>query len=458
MSLSYKNLFVVFFNLFVFLFSSIIYIKFKIGSYLVFSIIICIYVSYTILYWKYYFEILICFFLFLGFWLKTSFHFIFNHPYQFSETSTHNYVFAIKDNFLDLFENLCFFFIIFITVIYLIKKINFRINFMNNITLSDYLFSKKYFNIILYLIAITLVFLNFQYSFAFRGQFSENIYFEKIFKYLLTILLPFIFLLNLDYVFKKNKNLLAYLIPIFIFFIISYHSLNSRLSIIIIVNILFTIFVFYKKNFFSLFKNVKVFYVLILIVVIFSSLISTSIVSSKRSNNIYSLKAFFNQILYLSSQRWVGIDAAANIIYTDEKRGLSFFLDSITDKKNSLKKDFYIINYYQKKKESDIKSVDAKFNNVFTPGFVSYYLINNSYVIITFLISLTLLFLIFCEQFFYTLLGKNYMAICFLQFLIVWRFIHIGLYPINTLVYFILIILLPTSLFFINKVFKYLNK
>tara|TARA_A100001234_G_scaffold220516_1_gene233686 strand:+ start:72 stop:758 length:687 start_codon:yes stop_codon:yes gene_type:complete len=214
--------------------------------------------------------------------------------------------------------------------------------------------------------------------------------------------------------------------------------------------ILFATYIFYKQII-SQFINKKKINILIIILASLISVLSSIVVTNERNQSKnYSFEKNISRIFYLSTQRWVGIDSATNIIYSKEKRGIKFFINSLKDKKSETKKDYYIINYYQQENESEFKQKNRKYLNVYTPGLVSFILINDYFIVSAILIFLTILFLIFSEKTFFALIGKNYLAISFLVFLIVWRLIHFGLYPINTLIYFLLIFFLPISYYICN--------
>ena len=449
MKLTYKNFSIIFFNILVFSISLIIYLKFNIENFVLFSLIIGIYVSYTFYHWKYFFEIILCFFLFLGFWFKTIIHFIVIYPIQFVETSSYNFQLAKQDKFSNLFEELSVFFILLIIIIDLVKRIKLNIYLKRKDILSNYLYRKKIF-LYITILSFLVVILNFQFDFAFRGQISDELYLEKIFKFFLILLFPFIFYLILDFVIKKIIFLMYYILPIICFTVLSYHSLNSRQSVIVLFIILFATYIFYKQII-SQFINKKKINILIIILASLISVLSSIVVTNERNQSKnYSFEKNISRIFYLSTQRWVGIDSATNIIYSKEKRGIKFFINSLKDKKSETKKDYYIINYYQQENESEFKQKNRKYLNVYTPGLVSFILINDYFIVSAILIFLTILFLIFSEKTFFALIGKNYLAISFLVFLIVWRLIHFGLYPINTLIYFLLIFFLPISYYICN--------
>ena len=129
-----------------------------------------------------------------------------------------------------------------------------------------------------------------------------------------------------------------YILPIICFTVLSYHSLNSRQSVIVLFIILFATYIFYKQII-SQFINKKKINILIIILASLISVLSSIVVTNERNQSKnYSFEKNISRIFYLSTQRWVGIDSATNIIYSKEKRGIKFFINSLKDKKSETKK------------------------------------------------------------------------------------------------------------------------
>jgi hypothetical protein len=174
-----------------------------------------------------------------------------------------------------------------------------------------------------------------------------------------------------------------------------------------------------------------------------------SIVRSSNSNKklVYHF-SFINDFFTLGIQRWVGIDGLSTVISYKEK-GLNFYLKALKET-NKLDVTFYEKNFFKKEQNSD-----SFYKSTFVPGFIAFIYYSDS----IFILIITLIFLIsvlvYIERVINYLSMNSSIVTNYLAFVVVWRIIHFGVYPVYTFYYYLIIIFFVFCIYFSNKL---LNK
>jgi hypothetical protein len=206
--------------------------------------------------------------------------------------------------------------------------------------------------------------------------------------------------------------------------------------------------------FFSVFKRLKKrsFYIKFLIflaIIFFLSVAIVSIVRSSNSNKkiVYHF-SFIKEFFTLGTQRWVGIDALSTVISYKEK-GLNFYLNAL---KESNKSDvtFYEKNFFKKEQNSN-----NFYKSTYVPGFVAFIYYSDSISILITTLIFLISVLIYVEKAINYLSMNSTIVTNYLAFVVVWRIIHFGVYPVYTFYYYLIIIFFVFCIYFSNKL---LNK
>lgn len=171
------------------------------------------------------------------------------------------------------------------------------------------------------------------------------------------------------------------------------------------------------------------------------NIVNDNLVQKIRNNNFF----------YLLVYRWIGIDGFINVELKDD-RNLSTFIRALKEK--------YIIGdptFYEK--EFFIIPDKNSYNQVFVPGFLAFFNYSNIDTVF-YLSAILLVFLILGNEYLIVKLFYQYNLFKgIISFIIVWRIIHFGISPINTLKYFLLIIITVVSIKMLMVVFeKFLKK
>lgn len=459
------------FNLVIF-FISIFFIKYAIKEFILFAIISISYFYYSCLKFRYYTELYLSIFIYLGFFFKSTFTLIFstlNKVELFPESAPFSGL--VTDEFLN--EHLSELFnissISIITIflafyifnnffVYSNKNYNeYKLECIKKLFLNYKL--KLYFAFLL--IAILFISLNFFLSVAARGQkYQEFDIVVSIFKTFLFF--GFYFLVCICLEFEKSKKNINFIFffNIIIGFLISI-SIYSRAMITDQLVIFFSAIHKIKKFFFK-----TIFFFLI----IFFSTSSIFIVNYLRAEkwdpkvlkkNEQTFRAnaqIFNtnekllnkehaliikQFSSLIVNRWVGIDGLSNVVNYKEKN-LNFYFAALKEKKKS-GVTFYESKFFLKIKEAE------NYSSSHLPGFIAFSYYSGS----IFILIISLIFLVstmvFIERIINYFSMNSLIITNYLVFLIVWRMIHFGAYPINTVYYFLLIIFFIFCIFFSNK-------
>jgi hypothetical protein len=450
-----KNYFLILFNIFNILLFFNSFKNINSLNYLLFSLTSLAAINYTLFTWKYYSELFFNIFVYLGFWFKFSLNIAISINYRIPETNEFLSVLAIKNNYSDLLDTLSLAILTLLITFYLLKKIKFQI-FENksHFVLLNYCIKNLRFRFIFFnfLFFFLILFLNTHFGLAFLGQ-QEKIYFiEKLFKALLIIILPLLIALIADNYQKiYGLSLRSILVLIFCFFLLSI-TLNSRALIINILPVLIVYFC-YLKNL----KNI----VLFIIITVFLFLFSFFLVHQNRvgyETFAKLMKSSSNSIIYLTQNRWVGISGMINVEYTKNKK-LTTLKESLVDKNQDF--NFYDRNFfysqdkvqgnYIDKKNYFKENENRKFKNVFIPGFMAFFYYSGSiFVLITLNILLAAL-MIFSEKICSYFVYQNKLFLSLFSLILVWRIIHLGLFPLNSLIFYLVLLSTPILFFLIDK-------
>jgi hypothetical protein len=312
------------------------------------------------------------------------------------------------------------------------------------------------------LIVVLLISLNFFFLIAARGlkyqEFSIAASILKTFLFFGFYLAICIFL-ELEKI-KKNINWIIFFNIIMGFFISI--SIYSRAMIIDQLVIYFS----------AIYKIKNLFYkTILLLFIIFFSVFSIFLVNSLRvqkwkitqtqtqtlSTNEQAFKKNeqpFKDYMFILQpfrslfvNRWVGIDGLSNVVHYKEKN-LNFYFSALKEEKKS-GITFYERIFFSKMTEREGYSSSA------LPGFIAFSYYSGSIFILIMTLILLVITIVYIERIinYFSMnltIVKNYLV-----FLVVWRIVHFGAYPINTVYYFLLVVFLVFCFFLFNKI---LNK
>lgn len=159
--------------------------------------------------------------------------------------------------------------------------------------------------------------------------------------------------------------------------------------------------------------------------------------NDKKKNEEKNVTPTIKKISSLVIARWVGIDSMMAIMNKKQDLNINYYLFFIKEKKQQNN-----ISYYEKfffDKEKSKKNV-LNTNHVILPGFISYQSITGSKIFV--LISCFLMGIIgaLVEKFSYRYSYNNFVLSALISYLLVFRIIHFGYLPLNSLIYFLVII------------------
>lgn len=468
-----KNIFLIIFNLFNLI---LFYLVIKNSNdkiiYLLFSLVSIASINYFLINWQYYTELFLNIFIYLGFWFKFSVNFAKNTGRQIAETNEYLSSIAINNNYIDVLNIISLSILSITLFFFLIKKLSLRIikkeiSFVIfNLTLKKY---KIRFLICFLTIFSLIIFLNFYFDFAYLGQQTSRFFFlEKLFKYLLIIFFPLSLFLIIDVYFKiYGRSFVLILLVVFSLFLISL-TLDSRALLINLIPLFLVYFRFFNyTNLNSLILRAVSF--LIIIISLFIILFILVEQSRTSSNESFTLKKSLKTVEHIRSlavNRWVGIAGMINVQYTKNKK-IDMFVESLSESSQLF--NYYERNYFFsensnepnfKDKDEFIKDLKNSINSgrisVFVPGFMAFFYYSGSLIILIFLNLLLVFFLIFVEKTYSILMSSNNFFLAMFSMILVWRIVHLGLFPLNSLLFFIVLILTPIIFLIIDKLFSYL--
>ena len=144
-----------------------------------------------------------------------------------------------------------------------------------------------------------------------------------------------------------------------------------------------------------------------------------------------------NKISSLSFARWVGIDSMMAVMSKKDSLNLSYYSFFLKEKKVLNEKSYYE-KYFLNQVKSKTDTINT--NHIILPGFISYQSISGSKFFV--FLSCFMLGIIgaFLEKFSYRYSYNNFILSALISYLFVFRMVHFGYLPFNTLIFFLSII------------------
>ncbi len=434
--------------------------------YILFSIIIFAFIYYSFFISNFYFfNFFLSIYFFLGFWLKLFFvEFFFNGKYpeinsDIIKLNEYNYDLTITIISISIFG---FFLGSFIS-----KKININVFKSINILPFDLFYQKYRISIILlfFVFIVGIYITNFFYSIHQKGIISEQNYFvTNLFKTFIVLLIPLIISVLAYHEIRLKKNLsynFLFLINFDLF--LSSVSTISRAMFFNFLGIFFGIFIFLKKF------NIKNFYFKIFsftLTAIILFLISFYIVNLSRDIK-YQKKDFTSEVIinnysqskenfkHVILKRFVGIDG---ILALTTLNNLSFktFKKSLKEKFNQKDVTFRDKLFNEKYTDNQILNNQSVYR-IKTIGIVGFLYYSGSYFFVFFSSLLIGLFFCYLEKVIKKLFCDNLIFTSVISHIIVYRLIHFGYLPINSIKFFISIFLIIILFILFYKSYEKLN-
>ena len=415
---------------------------------------------------SFFFERFLSFYLFMGFFVK--FHFFsFYVPHYFLTLGINNVTQLGLEETLNVS---IFAFLSFLLVSHFLKKFFFNSRLKSQVLdLSKFqgcihIFSKHLRKIyfLYFIFAFFFIAANLKYNIYSKGNISNTPeIITSIFSYFLTVGLPFIFLslLHFDLVRKKSVSAILIFYNILESFFISL-SIVSR-------NLILNLSVFFV-GFYSVYSNKdykrkiysKLAFIMLALFLVTSIAMSIFLVDRKRNldfSNVSIIKetrnittpkipeVFFSSLtsILLNSKirallvdRWVGLEYVASVVsYPNKNFGLLYMaLKEVKIKELS----FFDKNFI----DSPYKFIDfTKKNFITTPGFIAFLYYPGSYLFLVVAVSFFIFIGFFMEYLAFKLSFRNEMLAAFISNLVAYRFISFGYTPINSIIFFIIILL-----------------
>ena len=153
---------------------------------------------------------------------------------------------------------------------------------------------------------------------------------------------------------------------------------------------------------------------------------------------------FFQEILYLVSKRWVGMESMV-LVTKNNERNFNTLINAFDDRFSKLEKAYYEEVFIMRDTKLNNSSVmmknqsDFSLNNsgqyvygVITPGFISFlHYANNKYFLFLSVFLIIMIFL-YIEKFISFMTSNNLILVSFLSHILVYRLIHFGYLPHQT--------------------------
>lgn len=210
-----------------------------------------------------------------------------------------------------------------------------------------------------------------------------------------------------------------------------------------------------KKLRFSKFTVGKIVFLILIIffLSIYSSakLRSTQFYDSDKTRVPITFSSTFSDIISLSINRWVGIDA---LLAVSQNRNLSFnfFLSAMQEEKNIKKKSFYIDNFFSQFYYSEFEKKNL--NIVITPGIVAFLYYSGSALFVFFSIIFLILICSAIEMFFFYYSLRNIILANIIGYALSVRFIHFGYVPFNTINFLLSFLITFFIIYFLTHLIK----
>lgn len=210
-----------------------------------------------------------------------------------------------------------------------------------------------------------------------------------------------------------------------------------------------------KKLRFSKFTVGKL--VFLILIIFFLSIYSTA---KLRSTQFYEtdklsvstiFSSTFTDIISLSINRWVGIDA---LLAVSQNKNLSFnfFLSAWQEEKKIKKKSFYIDNFFIRFDYSEFEKKNL--NIVITPGIVAFLYYSGSAMFVFITILCLILFCSAIEMLFLSASLGNIILANIIGYALSVRFIHFGYVPFNTINFFFSLLVTLILIIIISLIIK----
>ena len=416
-----------------------------------------------------YFEFFFFSLLFLGFWVKPNFIFLFNFSFfRFTEGDV-NLFFDSYNVFNDSFIVIIISFIACIVGSFLREHVQNKINLKKNYEINKNFLSfyKKNRSKILYLYIFALCFLwliNFYFQIYSKGLINEKSPF----------LIKSLFAWNFNYGLSAITAILIYVdMHIYrqkkIIFLGLFETFFTNLTILSRAFLIF--FIAYLKGFYDLLVKFKVSFVVSkiffinLIIIFCLFLTSFFLVDSlrikkfnsyttgyKSNNHIFKYELIKNSFIKLSSlatTRWVGIDSLLSVSNYEEK-SINLFISSLSEKKEIRKPSFYMKHFFKSFKfEQD---ANPGLNTVILPGLIAFLYYSGSYIFVVLGVLIFIFLFSFIEYIFFKFSNFNNVLASIIGFTLAWRLSHFGYLPLNTFQFLLSFFLTFIIIISINKV------
>jgi hypothetical protein len=302
---------------------------------------------------------------------------------------------------------------------------------------------------------------NYYYKIYFKGLVNEGTFFVVKYFYSWSLVYGLAaltsILIYIDFIIFKKK--IAFFLGIFesLFTQMSIYSRSFLLSFFAYLRG-FLLLSNKKKLRFSKFAVGKIF---ILILVIFflsiyssAKLRSTQFYETDKSEVPITFSSIYSDIISLSINRWVGIDA---LLAVSQNKNLSFnlFLSAWQEEKNIKKKSFYIDNFFSRFNYTGFEKKNL--NIVITPGIVAFLYYSGSALFVFFSILFLILICLAIEMlFFYYSLGNIILA-NIIGYALSVRFIHFGYIPFNSINFLLSFLITFFIMYFLTKIIQKKN-
>ena len=460
------------FSLILFSFGIVNYIGNKF-VYIIFSLVFNFSLIFSVKKKTNFFDIFFSLLIWLGFWFKFTVQISFL-DYQFPEgVGTFDFDKKSFDDVL-VISSFCCLSYLFARII----KLSFIKDYKQNIEISlenfKYIYS-KYRNKIIFFSIIFILF--FCLSNYFAGFYQKGIV-QNILPYKLNYL--FNWFLNFGFTsffafiifFEYSNRLKNKIDPMYLGLIECFISSFSQLSrgmifngLSLIIGLLKTEFL--KKNKINFKKYFFYFFSLILLFII--SVYSVNIIRASKGYNMAEVKKFIeiepkkseslivrkftketNQIIFLISGRWVGIEGLMSI-YAHNEKGMSLFLESLREEFN------FSNSFYENKIKKNVHIYNDKntLYTVYTPGLFGYLYYTGSYVFLFFSIVMVVWLCYLIEYLARKLSYNNLIFSSLIGNVLAYRLAHFGYMPLNS---YKLLMAIFVNIIIYHLIIKLINK
>jgi len=406
-------------------------------------------------------------FLYLGFFFKYSISDIFYDIYILDATNF--FVEMTKEDFdreaifgKALIVSSIIFVNMFLAFRFLGKNLNIKnINNNSNQRLEKFISQNLIFYLVLLILLMLVLYaINYYFEIARRGDIENISINSKIFKFFFVIGFPYLICVIFVKGFKSYK--LGYLLLILESFF-STTSLNSRAFLVNQI-----------PYFIILFKKIKNKQFIFLSLIICLGLLSIYMVNLSRINaaiekeikvtkNLPVEKYSYNPLnqdadiknYQINSavksiiNRWVGFDALVNTL--NKNYSIKIFLESFKEKEIKSETFYYKKFLHGEENFKFFINSQQYSHSQLIPGLIAYLNFSNSLIFLFLSFCILILFVFLIEKLILYITNYSMLITSVLVFHIIFRLIHFGIVPINTLIYFGAILFFPITFFLINK-------